>query len=267
MSQKVVAADDNNIRPIVCVRLIHPENGKCMNVNAFLDTCANRDVISKKVVEFLDLPSRNEVIMVTTLDSQITGERELASCTLESLASDYDVDIKDAIVGTILTGRDEIPPARRDVSRYPHLQNLPFLDAGTEDVDMLIGIGHCEPFFGGEVKKGEPKNLLGVKTCFGWTICGKSEEKNGSAAEAVCIDFISMSKATERDKWNASKENLKKGDLILICDDSLARCFWKTGRIVDTEGSDGHVRRAYVKKADGSVSLHDRSKMVKLETE
>ena len=71
----------------------------------------------------------------------------------------------------------------------------------------------------------------------------------------------------QRDKWNVSKENMKKDDLVLICDDSLARCHWKTGRIIDTEGSDDHVRRVYVRKADGSVSLHDRSKIVKLEME
>ena len=199
MSQKVVAADDDHIRPIVCVKIVHPENGKSMIINALLDTCANRDVVSTKVVEFLELPTKVEEMVVTTLDSRIVGDRVLTSCTLESLTSNYDADLVDAMVGRILTGMDEMPPARRDVSKYAHLKNLPFLDAGTEEVDMLIGTGHSETIFGGEVKKGVPKNLLGVKTCFGWTICGKSEKRNGNMGmKDVCVDFISMTKAMDR---------------------------------------------------------------------
>ena len=71
----------------------------------------------------------------------------------------------------------------------------------------------------------------------------------------------------QRDKWQQSKKDLAVDDLVVICDESVARYLWKTGRVTKVEGSDSHVRRVHVRKADGSITLHDRSKIVKLEFE
>ena len=183
----------------MCVKLSHPTTGKSMKVNAFLDSCANRDVVSWKVVEFLDLPTRVEEMIVTTLDSQKIGDRTLVHITMESLASDYDVDITAAIVGNILAGKDEVPPSRRDLSEYSHLKNLPFFDAGDDEIHMLIGSGHVNAWFGGECRFGTPENLVGMNTRLGWTIMGPSNKKSdASCINSIAIDFISCAKETDK---------------------------------------------------------------------
>ena len=39
---------------------------------------------------------------------------------------------------------------------------------------------------------------------------------------------------TERKKWSSLNVNLKKDDLILLCDKNLKRSYWSLGRIIET---------------------------------
>ena len=59
----------------------------------------------------------------------------------------------------------------------------------------------------------------------------------------------------QRSKW--SKEhvrNLKEGELVWLVDDSVKRCEYKLGRIIEIfTGNDGVVRSAIVKMAHGEL--------------
>ena len=58
---------------------------------------------------------------------------------------------------------------------------------------------------------------------------------------------------TERKKWSLLNINLKRGDLVLLCDKNLKRLHWPLGRIVETlPGPDNVVRVVKVKTKDGS---------------
>ena len=39
---------------------------------------------------------------------------------------------------------------------------------------------------------------------------------------------------TERKKWSSLNVNLKKDDLVLLCDKNLKRSYWSLGRIIET---------------------------------
>ena len=67
-----------------------------------------------------------------------------------------------------------------------------------------------------------------------------------------------------RQKWGRSKPNLTPGDLVLICDNSLPRATWPTGRILDVfPDSSGHVRTARVKTKD-TILVRPITKLVLL---
>ena len=55
------------------------------------------------------------------------------------------------------------------------------------------------------------------------------------------------------------------GDVVLLVDEQVKRGSWKMGRVVGTDGSDGHVRGVSVRTADGKVFSRDRTKVVRLE--
>ena len=68
-----------------------------------------------------------------------------------------------------------------------------------------------------------------------------------------------------RSKWTKSEVNIKKDALVIIVDETLHRHQWSLGRVVEVEGSGGHVRKAQILRPDGKIVLKDRSKIVRLE--
>ena len=51
----------------------------------------------------------------------------------------------------------------------------------------------------------------------------------------------------QRMKWNRTRRNLERGDLVLIVDERVARNVWSLGRVVDVHpGANGQVRSAKV---------------------
>ena len=70
-----------------------------------------------------------------------------------------------------------------------------------------------------------------------------------------------------RAKWRKTRRDAAVDDLVLLVDESAPRGEWRLGRIVQVGGTDSHVRKALVKRADGKVVLRDRTKLVLLEVE
>ena len=68
-----------------------------------------------------------------------------------------------------------------------------------------------------------------------------------------------------RQKWRDTRRDIAVDDLVLLVDDNVRRGEWRMGRVISTEGSGRHIRRAQVKRVDGRILFCDRSKIVHLE--
>ena len=78
-------------------------------------------------------------------------------------------------------------------------------------------------------------------------------------------DYINSLK--ERQKWNNSRKNLEKGELVMLVDENLPRDVWRIARITDVKSDGTHTRSAIVKLPNGKLFERDISKMVRLELE
>ena len=76
-------------------------------------------------------------------------------------------------------------------------------------------------------------------------------------------DYLSLLHG--REKWQKSSRNLEIDDLVILVDDKVPRGQWKLGRVIRPEVDNGHVRKAYLRTADGKTVLRDRTKLVHLE--
>ena len=76
-------------------------------------------------------------------------------------------------------------------------------------------------------------------------------------------DYVSALQA--RPKWRETEVDLKIGDVVLMVDDNIRRSSWRLARVMDTSGSDNHVRGVTVKTPDGKLFLRDRTKFVHME--
>ena len=65
-----------------------------------------------------------------------------------------------------------------------------------------------------------------------------------------------LAQCNQRSKWSKEQvRNLKEGELVWLVDDSVKRCEYKLGRIIEIfTGNDGVVRSARVKMAHGDLN-------------
>ena len=74
-----------------------------------------------------------------------------------------------------------------------------------------------------------------------------------------------MNSLKERQKWNNSRKNLEKNQLVLMVDENQPRDVWKIARITDVRSDGSHTRSAIVKLPNGKLFERDISKLVQLE--
>ena len=157
-----------------------------------LDSGADRDVISEAVIEELNIATIEMEMRVNTVDHSVTNRRSLASFVVESVDGSYRADVDGALVGKLLTGESDVPPHRRDLSSFPHLQGVSF-DRYDADVSMIICAAHADAWIAGEVRRGPTSAPFAFKSDFGWTLAGRSG-RGGS--DAISVNAISTSDST-----------------------------------------------------------------------
>ena len=64
-------------------------------------------------------------------------------------------------------------------------------------------------------------------------------------------------------KWSSARENLVKGDVVLVIEDNAARGQWKMAKVMEVyPGSDNLIRVVDVKRADGHVLKRPVTKLI-----
>ena len=130
------------IRPIVLVQIGNPETNASELVFAMLDTCADKDIVSEDLVEKLGLTQVTKTMMVQTVETKITQKQPLANCIVESIHSPYSVEMEQALVTKLWCGENDIPPSKRDLSKFNHLHGIQFDDADA-GVGMILSFAHA----------------------------------------------------------------------------------------------------------------------------
>ena len=167
--ENFVAPDDDAIRPIVLVRIRNVDTDATELIYAMLDTCADKDVISEGVVDRLKLKQVTKDMTIQTVETKITQKRRLANFAIESIHSDYRVEIEQALVAKLWCGENDLPPAKRDLSKFDHLRDVAFDDADAA-VEMIISVAHADTWTDGPFIRGSRKTPTAMWTEWGYTV-------------------------------------------------------------------------------------------------
>ena len=179
-----------------------------------IDTGADRDVISGNLITKLDIPTVITELHVVTVDKELTSERPLASFTIESLDKEYRAEVNDALVGDLLTGENDVPPSRRDLSSCRHLSGIVFDDI-SGGVEMIIGAAHISATAPTELRRGGVNdNVVGMKCTLGWTIAGVLGR---SSPEDVALNAISA----DNDMLRQSLDRIFYHDFAIVSESEL----------------------------------------------
>ena len=200
--RRVVAAEDEAVRPIVAVRVNNSNNGRSEIVYALLDSGSDVDVISEGLVERLQIIPKWSELTLVTLDSRENMKRAFVGVSVESIDKEYVADVRNALVGNLLTSETDLPPAKRDVSKYSHLSDIVFEDHDAK-VEMIVGAAHVDAWVfpsPEHCRKGTQDQPRGLFTKFGWTMVGIAGKRrsNSIACHQISIDDASLRNNLER---------------------------------------------------------------------
>ena len=172
----------------MAVRLFNGANG-CKTTYALLDSGSDRDIVSQKLASDLNLELKRKTVTIQTVETSTTNDRLFTNFRVESMDGNYVANVSDALVGELLTGDNDIPPAKRQKDSLQYINDIDFIDLD-ESVNMILGISHAEAWIGANIRRGNAQQPIAIETSFGWTLVGgwSKGNKNNIACSAISVD-------------------------------------------------------------------------------
>ena len=153
-----------------------------------LDPGATRSVVNRKIVNDLNLPIENKSMRVSTIDSVNEGFRDVSSFTISNLGGEYSFPVAKALVGDILTLENDVPPTKKDIEGYSHLEGIEFDELPNKEIGILLSAEFGWSWMGGDVRRGSPREPVAYHTCYGWTTMGCNDSSTSDVVSHFRID-------------------------------------------------------------------------------
>ena len=153
-----------------------------------LDQGATRSVISKRIVDVLNLPMESKNMRVITVDSLKDGPRDVASFSLSDLGGEFTFPVSNALVGDILTLESDVPPTAADIEGFSHLEGVTFDELPDKSIGVLLSVKYAWSWTGGEYRRGAPHELVAFLTCYGWTTMGCNRSSTSNVVSHCRLD-------------------------------------------------------------------------------
>ena len=173
-------------RLIVPVLVVY--NGISLATYALLDSGATGSAISSQLVQRLKMNARSEEMTVSTFNYKQTALRQLVDFAIEPIDESFSIDMKNTLVGEILTTEADRPPSQEDIENNPLFEGtVYFHDLDDAHIGVVISARHAWTWETGERLSSGPNSPIAVKTAFGWSLIGPcSENDSGEVALNFC---------------------------------------------------------------------------------
>ena len=139
-----------------------------------LDYGATCSAISDDLAMKIKVKTKTLCIKLETFDQSSTSERDVASFTVMNLNQDFSINVKNALVGTIFSGPDELPPKKDVVNRYPHLRDIRFNELDDPSVGLILDAKFAQTFMTGDIRTGKENEPMAFLSRYGWVLVGPS---------------------------------------------------------------------------------------------
>ena len=100
----------------------------------------------------------------------------------------YTFPVSKALVGDILTLENDVPPSKKDIEGFSHLEGIEFDELPSKEIGILLSSEFAWSWMGGEVRRGTPREPVAYLTCYGWTTIGCNRSSTSDAISHYRID-------------------------------------------------------------------------------
>ena len=146
--------------------------GKRTRTYAMLDGGSTKAVVSRRLVEKLQLPTNTRLTLLHTVEGTSHKHREYTKFMVHNLSGDVHLPIDDAMVADRLTMDGDRPPKNAELNGHAYLHGVSFTELEKDDVDVVLSAEFGYTWLGGEVRRSTPDRALALKTPFGWSLLG-----------------------------------------------------------------------------------------------
>ena len=176
-----------------------------------LDTGATGCAALLETIDAIGAKTYESDATVTTFNKTIRGQQEFADFKVMPLDRSFTLDIKEAVVGDILTTEKDSPPRNQDIIGRDYLSDVSFTELGDPTIGLLIGATFAYTWMGSEVRFQSPDEPFAMLTHFGWTLVGPPLDK--SADPDSDVEFCAMT--TDEDTLQKQTALMYRHDFIM----------------------------------------------------
>ena len=196
------ATSMTTILPVV---VSHPLSKKSITVFALLDSQSNTNFVSRRIVDFLKIPSTTVDLTLETMSgiskstSNIVSNISIHGVGEETILNLPQCHIKD----NIPCDRSAIP--NQDyISLYPHLSAVKLPPSATgAPIGLLLGYNMSQAFYPIEIARKDIESPYATKTPLGWCVMGHVPGDSKSNVYK-CMDSIATNSSKYFDKASHS---------------------------------------------------------------
>ena len=141
---------------------------------ALLDYGATCSALSDDLAEKINVTTKTLRVRLETFDKTSTAERDVASFTVMNLNQDFSIEVKNALIGTIFAGPDELPPKNEVTKKFSHLKGLRFNELEDQNVGLILDARFAHSFNTGDIRIGKDNEPLAFLSRYGWVLAGPS---------------------------------------------------------------------------------------------
>ena len=180
-------------RLIVPVRVVY--EGVALTTYALLDNGATGSAISSLLVQRLSMNVRQETMTVATYNYKGTALRQLVDFTIEPVDRSFSIDMRNTLVGEILTTESEQPPSQGDIENNPLFEGIVYFhELDDAHVGVVISARHAWTWETGERLTSGPNKPIAIHTAFGWALLGPCTDHD---CDEVALNFCDAQKNTD----------------------------------------------------------------------
>ena len=158
-------------------------------VYAMLDSAATSSAILSETADSVNAEIYQQSCRLSTFGSSTESQRDFADFKIQPLDRSFEIEVKEALVGQILTTERDHPPRNCDIAHLEYLRDVQLIELDDPTIGVILDASTARMWFGGEVREGPPDGVIGIRTRFGWSLIGPvSGQSDSDIHEAdVCV--------------------------------------------------------------------------------
>ena len=166
-----------------------------------LDSAATTSAILFNIADSIGAEIYQTPCVLSTFNSREESLRDFTNFTVQPIDGTFDIDVENALVGSILTTERDRPPKNHDISHLSYLKDVRFHELDDPTVGIILGARFAWTWIGGEIRVNSRHDPVCLLTKFGWTILGPQLEKHDNEpvfeAEVCLLDTQESSLSDE----------------------------------------------------------------------